>query len=132
MGLIAYGLIALAILGALSGIGYKIRESGKDAVKVEWAADVAARKAEAEAERERQDALRATQDKQATRRLADAKRRSTELMGSLEAHIKAAGLRTDCRITPELLEDANRALAGGEGVGPGAVPSGPKPAAPAR
>lgn len=38
MGLIAYGLIALALIGALSGIGYKIRESGKDAVRVEWAA----------------------------------------------------------------------------------------------
>lgn len=36
-GLLAYGLIALAILGALSGIAWKIRESGKDAIRVEWA-----------------------------------------------------------------------------------------------
>ncbi len=43
MGLIAYGLIALAILGALGGIGYKVRSSGYDACKVEWqAADAAA------------------------------------------------------------------------------------------
>jgi len=33
--LIAYGLIALAVLGALGGISYKIRESGKDAVRLE-------------------------------------------------------------------------------------------------
>ncbi len=37
MGLIGYGLIILAILGMLGGIGYKIRESGKDSVRVEWA-----------------------------------------------------------------------------------------------
>ena len=37
MQLIAYGLIALSILGTLAGIGYKIRESGKDSVRVEWA-----------------------------------------------------------------------------------------------
>lgn len=28
--------MALAILGTLGGIGYKIRESGKDAVRIEW------------------------------------------------------------------------------------------------
>ena len=36
-GLIAYGLIVLAVLGTLSGISWKIRESGKDAIRVEWA-----------------------------------------------------------------------------------------------
>ena len=36
-GLLAYGLLALAILATLSGIGWKIRESGKDAIRVEWA-----------------------------------------------------------------------------------------------
>lgn len=35
MGLIAYGLIALAILGTLGGIGYKIREAGADSVRAE-------------------------------------------------------------------------------------------------
>ena len=35
--IILYGLIALAVLGTLSGIAYKIRESGKDAIRVEWA-----------------------------------------------------------------------------------------------
>ena len=35
--MILYAVLALAILGTLSGIAYKIRESGKDAVRVEWA-----------------------------------------------------------------------------------------------
>ena len=132
MSLIAYGLIALALIGALSGVGYKIRESGKDAVRVEWAADVAARKAEAEAERMRQDALRQAQDKQATRRLADARKSNAALLTSLDAHIRVARLPADCRITDLLLGDANRALAGDEGSGPGTVPSSAKPAAVAR
>lgn len=37
-GLLAYGLVALAGLSTLSGIAWKIRESGKDAVRVEWSA----------------------------------------------------------------------------------------------
>lgn len=35
MGLLAYGLIALGILGMLGGIGYKIREAGADSVRAE-------------------------------------------------------------------------------------------------
>ena len=35
--LLLYAFAALAILGTLAGIAYKIRESGKDAVRVEWA-----------------------------------------------------------------------------------------------
>ena len=50
MNLIAYGLIAIAILGALGGIGYKVRESGKESVRLEWAkANEEARKREAAA-----------------------------------------------------------------------------------
>lgn len=37
-GLLVYGLLALAILGALAGIGYSIRKAGMDAVRAEWAA----------------------------------------------------------------------------------------------
>ena len=49
MNLLLYGVIALAILGTIGGIGYKVRESGKDAVRVEWAAaNEQARKREAE------------------------------------------------------------------------------------
>lgn len=36
-GLIAYLVLGLAILATLSGIAYKIRESGKDAIRLEWA-----------------------------------------------------------------------------------------------
>ena len=36
-GLIVYAVLALAILGTLAGIGYKIRESGKESVRLEWA-----------------------------------------------------------------------------------------------
>jgi hypothetical protein len=48
--LLLYGFIALAILGTLAGIGYKVREGGYDACKVDWAAsDAAARKREQDA-----------------------------------------------------------------------------------
>ena len=33
--LIVYGLIALAILGTLGGIGYKVRQAGADSVRAE-------------------------------------------------------------------------------------------------
>jgi hypothetical protein len=47
--LIVYGIIALGILGILGGIGYKVRESGKDAIRIEWKeAEAAARKREAD------------------------------------------------------------------------------------
>ena len=47
MNLLLYGVVALGILGMLGGIGYKIRESGYDSCKVDWAAaEVVARKAE--------------------------------------------------------------------------------------
>ena len=36
-GLIVYAVLALAILGTLSGIAYKIREGGKESVRLEWA-----------------------------------------------------------------------------------------------
>ena len=42
MNLLLYGVIALAILGTLGGIGYKVRQSGYDACKVEWAEAAAA------------------------------------------------------------------------------------------
>lgn len=49
MNLLLYGLVALAILGTLGGIGYKVRQSGYDACKVEWTqAEAEARKREAE------------------------------------------------------------------------------------
>ena len=35
--IVIYAILALAILASLTGIAYKIRESGKDAIRVEWA-----------------------------------------------------------------------------------------------
>ena len=132
MSLLAYGLVALALIGALSGLGYNIRESGKDAVRVEWQAANAAAQKKAEDDRQRQDALRQAQDKQATRRLNDARKSNATLLTALDAHIRAAGLPRDCRLPQQLWDDANSALAGAEGERPGTVPSAPGPAAPAR
>lgn len=36
MNLLLYGFVALAILGAIGGIGYEVRKSGYDACKLEW------------------------------------------------------------------------------------------------
>ena len=44
--LIAYALVALAVLGTLSGIAYKIRESGKDSVRAEWNEAIATQREE--------------------------------------------------------------------------------------
>ena len=132
MNLLLYGFVALAILGALGGLGYKVREAGADSVRVEWAAANEKAKQEADAERQRQEAVRATQDKQATKRLADARKSNAALFQSLEAHIRVARLPADCKLPPSLLGDVNAALAGSQGVGPGTVPSKPGAAAPAR
>ena len=122
MNLLLYGFLALAILGTLGGIGYKVRESGKDAIRVEWQQANAAAQQKAETERQRQDALRAAQDREATRRLANEKNRSRSLMVSLEAHIKAAGKSADCKLTDGLRDSWNASNAGPEGVSAGTVP----------
>ena len=135
MSLIAYGLIALAILGSLGGIAYGLDhrgyERGKGEVKQAW--DKANKKAtdEAEAERKRQDALRQEQDKKATERLANEKKRTAGLMVSLEAHIKASGVSAQCPLPLVLLNDWNISNAGPKGVGTGTVsPERPKPSSP--
>lgn len=73
--LLLYGLLTLAILATLSGIAYKIRESGKDAIRAEWAeadrkAQAAADAARLQREAEAQKAVIALQ--QADRRADDA------------------------------------------------------------
>ena len=131
--LIAAAVAITALAGAALTIEHRGAERGRAEVQVKWDADVAARQAEAEADRMRQDAIRAAQDQEATRRLANAKKRTTELTASLEAHIRAAGSAGRCPIPPSLLDDWNRASAGptGQGERPGAVPpAGRAPAAP--
>ena len=140
-GVLAYGLIALAVLGAIASlIAWADRniettagiKRGNAETKAEWNAANAAAQQKAEAERSRIDALRATQDKEATRRLANAHKSNAALLTSLEAHIRVARLPADCRISEQLRDDANRALAGPEGQRTGIVPSGTGPAATAR
>ena len=64
MNLLLYGFVALAILGTVAGIGYKVRESGYDACKVDWAAsDAAARKREEEASQKAASELAAERQK---------------------------------------------------------------------
>lgn len=126
--MIAYLIAGVAALAMISGLAYKTYEAGADKVRTEWAAATLKAKSEAEAERARQEAVRTKQDKEVTRRLNDARKSNQQLLTSLEAHIKVAKLPANCRLTPELLTDANRALAGGEGLSPGTVPS--RPASP--
>ena len=62
--LLLYGVVALAILGTLGTIGYKVRESGKDAIRLEWAAaNEQARKQEAERSAAAAQALEAERKK---------------------------------------------------------------------
>jgi len=130
--LLLYAGAAIVILGMLGALGYKVRESGKDAVRVEWQAANAKAAADAEADRQRQDALRQAQDKEATRRLADEKKRTATVMASLEAHIRVAGKSAQCPVPPSLLNDWNAANAGPEGAGTGTVPPASGPSTPAR
>ena len=121
-----YGLVALGIIGALGGIGWKIDHNGyvrgSAAVQQEWEASNAKARAAAEADRQRQDALRQARDAEATRRLTDEKKRTRTLMASLEAHIRASGAAATCPVPPSLLDDWNAANAGPKSAGPGTVP----------
>jgi hypothetical protein len=136
MGILAYGLLALAIIGSAAGFYAKIShdgyERGEAHITELWEAQNAKAREIVLADRKRQEAVRDAADKKQTGRLANEKKRTGELMASLEAHIKATGAFAGCRISPELLNDTNNAITGGKGISPGTVPSGPKPPAPAR
>lgn len=131
MGLLAYGIMGIMILGMLGGIVYKIRQGGADSVRAEWAEANAVAQQKADAERKRQEAVREAQDKEATRRLADAQKRSKTLMASLEAHIKASGTAAKCPVPPVLLDHWNAGNSG-KGLGTGTVPPASPPATPAK
>ena len=87
-GLIAYLVLVLAILATLSGIAWKIRESGKDAIRLEWA----------EANRKERDRL----DREAVLRNGITEKREAEnatAYANLDARYRAAliGLRDKSR-----------------------------------
>ena len=75
MNLIAYGLIAIAILALLSGIAYKIRESGKDAIRLEWAEANRAEKERQERERETRNTITEKREAENATAYADLDRR---------------------------------------------------------
>lgn len=83
-GLVVYLILGVAILAILSGIAYRIRESGKDAVRLEWAD--ANRK-----ERERLDREAAVRSSITDKREAD----NATAYANLDARYRAAllGLR---------------------------------------
>jgi len=129
--MIAYLIAGVAALAMISGLAYKTYRAGGDAVRLEWDAANAAAQKKADADRAREDALRAAQDAEATRRLANEKKRSAALWTSLEAHIKASGSAAQCPMPVSLRDDWNRANAGPEGAGTGTVHgSGGTPARP--
>ena len=135
MNLLLYGIVALAILGTLSGIAYKVRESGYEACKVEWQAANAEATAAAELERKRQESVSRDQARTLEAKLAKQRRLNSDLANVVNQHISRippppAGCPVPA-LTPELLDDANRALAGPEGPTPGSLPDAGGTAAPA-
>lgn len=134
--LLIYGIVALGIVGSLAGIAWKLDHNGYERgvaeVQVKWDEANAAAKQAAEADRARQDALRQAKDEEASRRLADEKRRTATLWTSLEAHIKAAGTAAQCPMPDSLRDDWNSANAGPEGKGSGPVPAAGRAATPTR
>lgn len=67
MSLLAYGLLVLSILGALSGISYKIYGAGYDKAKLEF--EEAARLTKLETEKQFAQAARELEDSRAKRRV---------------------------------------------------------------
>ena len=135
-GLLAYGLIALAVIGSLAGLYGTVHHSGvnegRAEITAQWEKQAKKNREIVLADRKRQEGVRQQQDEKQSRRLADEKKRTGVLMASVEAHIKAKGAFANCRLSDGLLGDANNALAGGQGERPGAVPSASKPTAPTR
>ena len=116
MGLLAYGLVALALIGALAGGLGAVHHSGVAEGRAEvtraWEAQAAKSREIVLADRKRVEGLRGRLATDQARRLEDEKKRSTALMVSLESHIKASGAFAGCKLSTELLKDANEALKG--------------------
>ena len=112
-GLIVYAVLALAILGTLSGIAWKIRESGKDAIRVEWAeanrlAQEAADRLTAERAMEGRKAVIALQQ-------AQGKAKTYETRYQALRRSQANATLATCRgITPPIAKPATGAVASRE------------------
>ena len=136
MSLLMYGVIALAVIGSLSGLYYKVNHDGYErgiaAARQECQVEADKAKAIADADRKRQEAARDAQAKDQSRRLADAQKRTQALQSRLEANIAAAGDSVKCSLTPSLFDDWNAANRGPtpESPAPRVLPPAPKPPAP--
>ena len=108
--LIVYAVLALAILGTLTGIAWKIRESGKDAVRLEWAE--ANRQAQEAADLER--AARGAEGRKATIALqqAEGKAKTYETRWKALRRSQANAVLATCpSINPPVDKSATGAVA---------------------
>ena len=108
-GIYGYLVVAILVAGTLGATYFKGRSAGADACRVEWAQANAAALAKAEADRQRQDELSRAEAARLETALAKQRKVNAELLNVVEAHIKAARLPSECRITPELVRDWNAA-----------------------
>ena len=130
--LIVYAVIFLAVAGVIGGAYKTVKDSGREEVRLEWQEANAAAQKKADADRKAQEAAREAQDKETSRRLANAKKRSQDLLVSLEAHIKASGTAAACPMPVSLRDDWNRANNPGEGVSPPTMPPASRPTTPSK
>ena len=122
MNLILYGFVALAILGTVAGIGYKVRQSGYDACKVEWSA--ANEKARAEEAAKGDTAAKALEKARSERRIIREK-----VVQYVDRNIEKLVVRDTC-FTPVGVSCLNAIIAGksADSCQPdGAVPAPIKP-----
>lgn len=107
--LLLYGVVALAILGTLGGIGYKIRQSGVDACTVERKADE-----QAQAKREQEASAKAAADLAAER----AKRKviTRERTVYVDRNIEKLADSGRC-FTPDGVRNINCAINGKDAAG---------------
>jgi hypothetical protein len=117
MNLLAYGLVALAIIGALSGIGYKIHDAGYKAAKLEC--EEAARKLKAEEEKQAADASSKLEKDNAKAKVV-----YRTITKTVDKYIDRPIYRNVC-LDADGLRDANAALSGA--LTPAGEPNKPLP-----
>lgn len=109
--IIIYAVLALAILAMLSGIAYKIRESGKDAIRLEWA-DANRLQREAEAKKASEASTSLEKDRAKAKIIYRTIREQVDKIVDREVY------RNVCFDADGVLR-ANAALVGGAGSTPG-------------